>query len=70
MTLPWAKLVFGPNNKMSHVQCKVYILVFSLQKLDGLQWHTSCYMATNGLSKVKINEYYFSLNNQHAMNEK
>jgi hypothetical protein len=51
---------------MQSLYCNIKIL----KKLDGLQWHASCYMATNALPRVKTSEYYFSLNNQHARNEK
>jgi hypothetical protein len=32
-------------------------------EFDGLQKHASCHQATNACLGLKINEYYFSLNN-------
>jgi hypothetical protein len=35
-------------------------------KFDGLQKHAGCHQTTNAYLGLKINEYYFSLNNWHV----
>jgi hypothetical protein len=72
--LPWAKVMMGPNGKLSMVKCKVWNFVKKRNKLfvlkfDGLHKHVGWRKATIAKPSVKVVKYFMSLNNHHVKNE-
>ena len=73
--LPWAESVFGEDDKIKQVRCKICSDVqgrnkLLVPKLDSLYKHCGRRKAKTSFGKVVAGEHYFLSNNVHVRNEK
>ncbi len=73
--LPWVESIVGVDGKVTHVKCKVYIIIegrnkLFVPKLDLLWKHVAQRKATIASIGVAIEGFYFLKMNQHVLNKK
>jgi hypothetical protein len=71
---PWAKIIIGPKEKMTHVSCRICNEVENREKLlvlkfDGLQKHACYWKKMSTHPRVVVSQYYISNISQHVKNE-